>query len=154
MDLATLNGRPTRFLEFQGKKYGLAPLTLRQFGEVQSVMASLFSDPLAGVADILPLVNAEQGRVMIAEAMKLRSSPRGTIGTDEGNAVMTNVKVVEEITYQSLLGATPSVTRELVAQMLDHFSPGELIPTVYGAAGMDRIDDPKAPKSSPPSIAT
>lgn len=121
------------YIDIEGKKYHLTPLTALDYAEARALARSFSPDPMEGVIDICKEVHPEVGKVLIAEAyrekQKWGSLTEGHgaqwAGSPEGEAFFLHRMIRThhpEITLEWCVGITSKMQREKREKMMERIA--------------------------------
>ena len=151
-DIASLTGQAAR-ITVAGRDYELYPLTLADFGELQTWVDQQFPDPFEVVNAAIEKgsYTMAQQQYLLDRAIVQATSGKRLIGTPEADRLLLTMEGMKRIIFASIRKGDPSFTeddaRELYLVMgIAHLAAVQQITTVSMVVG-----DPKSPSGSEPT---
>jgi hypothetical protein len=143
-DAATLSARP-KPLVVEGKTYMVHPLTLSDFGDLQTWVDSQFPNPVdvavraIGSGDY----NAAQQQFLLRAALEIACQGQHKIGTPLADDKLYSVDGMREILWKSISKGDPNFSREDAEELHSKMSLAHLM-LLQVATNLNLVaDDPK-----------
>ena len=153
-DPRTLAGRPIR-LRAAGCEYEVWPLTLADFGDLQSWVDAQFADPFDIASDAIARgdYTPAQEQYLLRMAMERACAPKPQIGAaPEADAMVRSMAGIKEMLYLAIRKGDAFFTREHAASLYAALSPGQ-IAAVFQETGAELlVSDP--PRAAAPDAST
>ena len=166
-DLATLTGRPKR-LKLGGQFHDVYPLTIDDFGAVQTWVDGQFPDPFDAVNEVVEkgrLVwedgkptrvpySLQQQQFFYRTALEQKNKGRHLLGTSEADEKVQSMEGVKFLLALSIRKGNPSFSDEDAKALYSQMTLGD-VAQVYQATNADLVlSDPKATPATTPAGTT
>lgn len=159
-DLATLAGKPKR-LKLGGQVHDVYPLTIADFGQVQSWIDAQLPDPFEAVNEALEkgrLVDGHrvpytvtQQQFLYRTALEQKTKGRKLLGTPEADAMVQSMEGTKYLLVLSIRKGKPEFSDADAEALWASMTLGD-VAQVYQATNADLVmSDPKAEPATMPA---